>query len=117
MHSSEKIKAAQIAMSSLMFSIELTLTIIDEVEKTCVYRHGVKQALNNAKKILEPDLDGAYLKLLVQDENLVMGISDKLKELAQQIGHLDIGQICAVSESIPEILKKEINIKLKQLSA
>lgn len=113
----DNVKRAKLATASLMFAVELTITMIDEVEKTCIYRHGVKQACNNLKKLLELDLDKGYFQILQQDENLVMGISDKLKELAHQMAKLNIGDLCAISESIPEIISRENNVRLKQLSA
>ena len=113
----DQLKQAQIKAASLMFGAVLTLEMAEEFSKTCLYRHEVKAALNRLVKLLEKDLDGGYFDLMRQDEQLVHGISEKLKDLAKQVATLEIGQICAVSEAIPEIIKNDNNITLKKLSA
>lgn len=113
----EQIKQGKIKAASLMFASVLTLEMAEEFSKSFLYRHETKSALKRLVTLLEKDLDGGYFDLMQADENLVHGISEKLKELAKQVSVLDIGQICSVSECIPEIISKETNVKLKKLTA
>lgn len=115
--SEEQINKGKIKAAALMFASVLTLEMAEEFSKSFLYRHEVKAALKRLISLLEKDLDGGYFELMNADENLVHGISEKLKELAKQISVLEIGQMCSVSECIPEIIKQETNIKLKKLSA